>query len=496
MLKMSDGDFIPEYKPTDIAIKLSNEFHHTFGTECSFVVRAPGRVNLIGEHIDYNGYPVLPMALEQAVYMSVGPTSGSDLDRIVLRSTDTQYRPIKIPITEAITFGCEGSPDSPEWFHYFQCAYRGIKDYVDKLDLDWTPPSLNVLVGDVEYGGLWPAAGLSSSSAFVVASAIAIMRISGLQISRHELASLCAKCEQYIGMQGGGMDQAASVLAVENNALMIEFTKPFVTVSPIQLPSDMVFVIAHSGVHARKAATSYYNERVAECRLAAKILVRNSPHITEPSNYSSITPLCLSDAQKLWKADSPDEMIRIQKDGLSIVTRYLPTGITSRENLCNLGLTSPIIEGCLTENTKTMNHFYLRDRAEHVYSEAERVFKFYNICKKIFSNSDSQTNSNNYMQLLGDLMNQSQLSCANLYQCSCRELDKLISVCRSAGAFGSRLTGAGWGGCTVSLVKKSYAEQFIAKVREEFYNVIGAGSNNDLIFVSQPGRPAGIMVIQ
>lgn len=67
---------------------------------------------------------------------------------------------------------------------------------------------------------------------------------------------------------------------------------------------------------------------------------------------------------------------------------------------------------------------------------------------------------------------------------------------RSAGAFGSRLTGAGWGGCTVSLVKKSYAEQFIAKVREEFYNVIGAGSNNDLIFVSQPGRPAGIMVIQ
>ncbi|VDP45419.1 unnamed protein product [Schistosoma margrebowiei] len=206
LLKMSDSDFIPEYKPTDIAIKLSNEFHHTFGTECSFVVRAPGRVNLIGEHIDYNGYPVLPMALEQAVYIS-----------------------------------------------------------------DWTPPSLNVLVGDVEYGGLWPAAGLSSSSAFVVASAIAIMRISGLKISRHELASLCAKCEQYIGMQGGGMDQAASVLAVENNALMIEFTKPFVTVSPIQLPSDMVFVIAHSGVHARKAATSYYNERVAECRLAAKV---------------------------------------------------------------------------------------------------------------------------------------------------------------------------------------------------------------------------------
>ncbi|CAH8585286.1 unnamed protein product [Schistosoma turkestanicum] len=493
---MNDSDFVPTYKPNDIAVRLSSEFHHIFGNKCSFVVRAPGRVNLIGEHIDYNGYPVLPMALEQAVYLSVGLTSGSDVDKIVLKSTDTQYRPIKISIAEAITFGCEGSPDSPEWFHYFQCAYRGVKDYVDESNLNWIPPSINVLVGDVTYGGLWPAAGLSSSSAFVVASAIAIMQISGLQINRHELARLCAKCEQYIGIQGGGMDQAASVLAVENNALLIEFTKPFVTVSPIQLPSDIVFVIAHSGVHARKAATSHYNERVTECRLAAKILAQNCPHATESSNYSPTTPLCLSDTQKLWEAVSPDEMIRIQEDGLSIVTRYLPSGIINRENLYNFGLTSSVIEGCLTDNTKTMNHFNLRDRAEHVYSEAERVFKFYDICKKILRTNDTQTNSIDYMQLLGDLMNQSQLSCANLYQCSCDKLDKLISVCRSAGAFGSRLTGAGWGGCNVSLVRKSNAQQFIEKVRKEFYNVIGGNSDNDLIFISQPGRPAGIMFMQ
>ncbi|VDQ06114.1 unnamed protein product [Trichobilharzia regenti] len=134
-----------------------------------------------------------------------------------LKSHISKYRPVKISVEEAITFGSDGPPNPPEWFHYFLCAYRGIKDYVDKSNLNWTPPSMNVLVGDVEYGGLFSAAGLSSSSAFVVASAIAIMQISGLQISRHELASLCAKCEQYIGMQGGGMDQAASVLAVENN---------------------------------------------------------------------------------------------------------------------------------------------------------------------------------------------------------------------------------------------------------------------------------------
>ncbi|KAK4476130.1 hypothetical protein MN116_001349 [Schistosoma mekongi] len=351
---------------------------------------------------------------------------------------------------------------------------------------------MNVLVGDVEYGGLWPAAGLSSSSAFVVASAITIMQMSGLQISRHELAGLCAQCEQYIGVQGGGMDQAVSILAVENNALLIEFTKPFVTINPIQLPSDIVFVIAHSGVHARKAATSHYNERVAECRLAAR-----NPSLFQilAPKYQCGTTINLSDAQKLYGSLTPGDMIRIKSDGLSIVTKHLPSGIISRENLYNLGLTKTIIDGCLTENIKTMEHFNLRDRAEHVYSEAERVFDFYNLCKKISGHGDLETNSMDYMQLLGDLMNQSQLSCVNLYQCSCQELDKLITICRSAGAFGSRLTGAGWGGCTVSLVKKSDADRFIEKVLQEFYGTID-NTDNRLIFISQPGRPAGIMFMR
>nr|CAH8870752.1 unnamed protein product [Trichobilharzia regenti] len=360
---------------------------------------------------------------------------------------------------------------------------------------------MNVLVGDVEYGGLFSAAGLSSSSAFVVASAIAIMQISGLQISRHELASLCAKCEQYIGMQGGGMDQAASVLAVENNALLIQFTKPYVTVSPVQLPADIVFVIAHSGVHARKAATSHYNERVSECRLAAKILAQNSSCSDEISSSASLVPFCLSDAQKAWKAVTPEEMIRVQTDGLSIVTRYLPNGVTTRHELHNLGLSDATIDTCLTLRTKTMDEFRLRDRAEHVYSEAERVYKFYNLCKKTMMSKvtsqcgdSTKVNCTDYMKLLGDLMNDSQLSCAKLYQCSCPELDKLIDICRSAGAFGSRLTGAGWGGCTVSLVKKSEADKFIAEVRSKFYSETdeSIGDNNP-IFVSQPGRPAGIM---
>ncbi|VDQ03896.1 unnamed protein product [Trichobilharzia regenti] len=89
---MEGSNFVPVYKPSNIASKLSDEFIRTFGDKPTFVVQAPGRVNLIGEHIDYNGYPVLPMALEQAIHMSAGPTSGTDLGKIVLRSTCSQYK--------------------------------------------------------------------------------------------------------------------------------------------------------------------------------------------------------------------------------------------------------------------------------------------------------------------------------------------------------------------------------------------------------------------
>ncbi|KAA0184577.1 N-acetylgalactosamine kinase [Fasciolopsis buskii] len=107
-------------------------------------------------------------------------------------------------------------------------------------------------------------------------------------MEQRELAGLCARCEQYIGMQGGGMDQATSLLGSRNNAIMIEFTKPLITVHPVPLPLDVVFVIAHTGVHARKAATSMYNERVSECRLATSVSFQSNTQlstITVPCSF-------------------------------------------------------------------------------------------------------------------------------------------------------------------------------------------------------------------
>lgn len=491
---MTEDSSIPTYPLSEVGRNLVAQFNANGLDECSFIVRAPGRVNLIGEHIDYNGYPVLPMALEQAVHIAVSPCSASDDAEIILLSTDPKNAPMKLSIEEAMKFGSGDPPNPPYWYHYFLCAYRGIVDYVHTHSLIWTPPSMKVLVGNVDYGGLWPEAGISSSSAFVVASVIAVMHISGLRIERRELAGLCADCERYVGMQGGGMDQTASIMAHEHNALLIEFTKPLVTVRPVPLPSDLVFVIAHTGVQARKVATSRYNERVSECRLAAKILCMNSPNAEKFENL--VKPLCLADAQRAWNVSKPKEMIKI-------VAKLLNPGITRRKDLYELGLTDSDIESCLTSNTKEMQEFHLRDRAEHVFSEADRVYEFHDVCQtisnvKMETGDDSSKADLDYYIKLGSLMNQSQESCAKLYQCSCPELDRLVSICLSAGASGSRLTGAGWGGCTVSLVRKTQVDKFIQDVRKQFYNSVDPNQflTGNLIFISQPGPPAGVMNVK
>ena len=100
-------------------------------------------------------------------------------------------------------------------------------------------------------------------------------------------------------------------------------------------------------------------------------------------------------------------------------------------------------------------------RALHVFSEAKRVHDFKETCSLEPSIA---------LIKLGELMNQSHNSCSKLYDCSCQELDDLTEICRNAGAYGSRLTGAGWGGCAVSLIPNSILENFLSQIKKDYYS--------------------------
>lgn len=121
--------------------------------------------------------------------------------------------------------------------------------------------------------------------------------------------------------------------------------------------------------------------------------------------------------------------------------------------------TIPHINQVEQQNT----HYYLFERAYHVFGEAKRVHDFAAVC-----GPDSEMTEEDKVKRLGELMNASHKSCNELYDCSSPELNELTQMCRDAGALGSRLTGAGWGGCCVSMVKKDQVDDFIEKVMDYY----------------------------
>ncbi|XP_014677082.1 PREDICTED: N-acetylgalactosamine kinase-like [Priapulus caudatus] len=253
---MTDQEFV-SVKTLDEKLKpryhkICQHFLKRFNAEPEFYARAPGRVNIIGEHIDYSGYGVLPMAIEQDVAIAVSTNSSNTLQ---LANSSSSFCEFSCPVDEYTI-----DKSNPKWFHYVLCGFRGIVEHLKVT----TPRGMKVIVD----GTIPPSSGLSSSSALVCCAALATLHANNLKMSKVELAELCAHYEKYIGTEGGGMDQSISFMAKQGMAKFIEFN-PIRGVD-VKLPEGAVFVIANSCVTASKAVTSHFNTRVVECRLAAQ----------------------------------------------------------------------------------------------------------------------------------------------------------------------------------------------------------------------------------
>lgn len=201
-------------------------------------------------------------------------------------------------------------------------------------------------------GNIPPASGLSSSSALVCASALASAFLFNLPLNKQLLATLSASSEHFIGTIGGGMDQAIAFLAKKGCAQFIEFNP--VRATPIQLPNDAVFVIANSLSEANKAATSDFNQRVVECKIATKLLAK-------------LTDRPWSEINKLGQLQS--EVLDIELDQFeSLIKKTLTKDVYKREELMEIFHLDKhqFEETMLTPNTKHMKEFKLRQRALHV----------------------------------------------------------------------------------------------------------------------------------
>uniref|UniRef100_A0A8R1YQE2 Tag-96 n=1 Tax=Pristionchus pacificus TaxID=54126 RepID=A0A8R1YQE2_PRIPA len=392
---------------------MEDQFESRFGLRPKWRIECPGRVNIIGEHIDYHGYSVLPMALSVKTTLLVAPISQSE---IRFENVDDFFE----GHTECLPSNWERQM-KPLWFHYL---LAGWKEIVHEFGLD--QKGFAILMDS----SIPSSAGLSSSSSLVCAAALASLTVHthGFPwkiIDKVRLAELCMKAEHRIGTVGGGMDQAAECLSQSGSALHISFNP--LRCESVSLPSHCIFVVADSMERKNKAASNDFNSRVVEGRISTALLAKglgiekwkDMKTLKDVQEESSFT------LEKLIEKcnDLPEQLNVIQV----------------RE------LIGDHFDAISTQDTVENSSFTIRARAIHVYSEALRVQLFKVAC---FSEDINE---------MARLMNDSHSSCSQSYECSTPQMDKLVSsLITEGGALGARLTGAGWGGCAVALFHSDY----------------------------------------
>ena len=409
------------------------------GHRARHFVRAPGRVNLIGEHTDYNGYPVMPMALDRDIVFVAAPTNQPIIELV---NEDPQF--------ERRTFAAE-FPVPPyergDWGNYIKAAVHGL------LEAGLIDRSKAVGFRAVVGGTIPESAGLSSSSAMVVAAALAFLAVNRVEYDRKVLADILARAERYVGSEGGGMDQAVSLLAEAGHAVRIDFFPLRTELVPLR--KELTFVVCNSLIRAPKSESVRYayNRRVVECRLATALLARG----VEQTTGKTAKAARLADLSSAQLGLTHSELAEIARQTIN----EKPLSLNTVAGL--LGSTPGQVQRdyCMqrdgTPLAEPPEGFRIWNRYKHIVSEADRVGK----AAKALKSGD--------IDEVGALMTQSHASCRDDYEISCPELDTLVSLGLENGALGARLTGAGFGGCTVHAVPTEKTAEFLRKMNASYY---------------------------
>lgn len=364
-------------------LELQENFRNRFHKEPTHFFFCPGRVNLIGEHIDYNGGKVMPCAISLGTYLAVAKNT----DKLL------RFQCINFPETAALHLQSSYSKTGKEWFNYPLGAIHQL------LQSEYAISGLDMLF----YGDLPIGAGVSSSASIEVLTAFAISDLFGLNISKIDLALLGKKAEnEFIGLNSGIMDQFAVAMGCKDKAILLNCDTLEYEYLPFRT-GEYVLVIINSNKR-RSLADSKYNERFAECGAALKLLKKE----------------------------------------------------IQAENLCDIDLQT------FQSHRHVINDPVLEKRALHVIAENFRVHE----AKEALQASELFT--------FGKLMYASHHSLKDLYEVSGKELDTIVEFCETYnGCIGARMTGAGFGGCAIALVKKDSYGDFASRIETYYQQKIG-----------------------
>jgi galactokinase len=361
---------------------IEGTFARVFGTTPEVVVRAPGRVNLIGEHTDYNDGFVLPAAIDR--YISFAGR----------RRADRQVRGHSIDFQDTVEFSLDDiqKDAAHPWSNYL----RGVSKFLQS-------DGYRLSGADVVLGGDVPReAGLSSSAAVEVAATVFWQRLMGLQLDPVYVIKLSRRAEnEFVGVPCGIMDQFISALGRRDHALFLDCRD--LTYRHVPLRGDVKVVVCNSGVK-RALAQSEYEVRLKQCRQAVAQLATAGL------------------AVKTLREVEPQDL-EVRGSVLSEV---------------------------------------LLKRARHVVTENQRTLEAVKVLEA------------GNIERFGELMNASHVSLRDDYEVSSKELDVLVELAwKQPGTLGARMTGAGFGGCTVNLVRAEAAEAFAEAVVSGYQQALG-----------------------
>lgn len=361
---------------------IQEAFQKIYGTAPGVIARSPGRVNLIGEHTDYNDGFVLPAAIDRAI------------DFAARRRNGHVVRVHSIDFQDEAQFSLDAiEKDSQHtWSNYLRGVFKFLQEDGHKLT-----------GADIAFGGNVPReAGLSSSAAVEVGAVALAMKLFGIELSPLEVVRLARRAEnEFVNVPCGIMDQFVCALGKRDHALFLDCRD--LTYRHVPLSGHVKIVVCYSGVR-RALAASEYEIRLQQCRQA---------------------------------------VVQLGTTGLAV------------KSLREIDLTD------LEVASHSLSEILLK-RARHVVSENDRVLKAV------------QDLGMGDLESFGKLMVESHESLRDDYEVSCSELDVLVELAlKQPGVLGARMTGAGFGGCTVNLVRAGAAEEFTDAVKEGYHEATG-----------------------
>jgi len=384
---------------------ITNIYQQKFESAPLHIARAPGRVNLLGEHVDYNDGFVLPAAIDRATYVAFSPT---DTPHSTLWAANLDQQASFSLETLSSKTQPDGTP-LPEWALY----PAGVMSVLQEDDL--AVSNINAVVSsNVPQGS-----GLSSSASIEMAFALAWQTLGGWTLPPMKRALLGQRAEnQYVGVNCGIMDQFASACGVENKLLLLDCRS--LEWKTLSLPKNVSLVIADTTVR-HKLASGEYNNRRNACEEAVRLLKKVMPDI--------------------------QSLRDVGVENFNQLAYQLPEEVEKR--------------------------------ARHVVEEIGRSKQ----AEALLEVGDVQS--------FGKLMNECHASLRDLYEVSCPELNVMVDAAQSLdGCYGARLTGAGFGGCTINLVNVAKVEEFAAQLSVRYE--VNTGLHPE-IYICQAALGAGLV---